>query len=1072
MKTTYSYFKRTCLFLALFCWLTPTNLMAEDTDVTWDSKSGKEFPSNSSDTKEGITLTTNMATQSGLGVRNGCGNGIDNGPVFNYESAPANNFIDITTDGKALKKVYVSIAHGGGEINDVSIAFSSADTYDGNNLATPSIITVYYGYTSCNEACEITAPAGAKSARIHRAAEGWGPYLHRIRVVATEATPCTHSVTVSYAKSGSETGSAPANRDICTDFTPSLTLPGQNTLVYDTKHSFVGWEKGGVTYSEGEIYTITSADISAGTIEFTAVWREVNVTDLTITDPVNNTIPLSWKIPGICDLSKATTASGKSDQYNGTNTTTEGNYYNAANGEVTAAGNSGSYGQYGVAFPIPNTTNVQTITVDWKGAANFSSKGVNLWAGILASDQTTYWECNEFYQPTNWEKQTFTINTKYWTDCPGNNYNDPAGTTVQYIGVFANAGGSGANDLSFSVREVRYSISGQADIDHIVLVRKAGSVPANASDGDVIYNGTKSHFTDTDVKTPGTTYYYSVFAVYSDASVSSPVYVSHTMETVDTYTVTYEKGEGVVTGEVPVDDTEYAATNSVTVAGKNTLARVGYTFAGWNDGSTTYNPNDSYTMPAHSVTFTAVWDPIVIPTVTNLTLDGTEKTVTLSWKIPGICDLSKATTASGKSDQYNGTNTTTEGNYYNAANGEVTAAGNSGSYGQYGVAFPIPNTTNVQTITVDWKGAANFSSKGVNLWAGILASDQTTYWECNEFYQPTNWEKQTFTINTKYWTDCPGNNYNDPAGTTVQYIGVFANAGVDGANDLSFSVREVRYHVAGREDIDHIVLVRKDGSAPADPTDGEVLHSGTKSAFVDDDASKVDGHTYYYKVFSIHADGSYSAPEAVSYTLPAAAALTTHTRTPLTIGDYGTVCFGYQVLAANIEGANMFEIDAWSEDGKTLTLSQLNPGDNMSAGRPYIYQATATTASWSYIEAGDPAIIDNHNGLMGSYAEAQITVNDDNYIIYDNKLYPVVQPARVGANRAYIHKTNATPSSAPRRRVTLSVNGTQTATDIDNISLPAGEGRGEASKFLRNGQLFIIRDGRTYNAQGIEITEY
>ena len=168
----------------------------------------------------------------------------------------------------------------------------------------------------------------------------------------------------------------------------------------------------------------------------------------------------------------------------------------------------------------------------------------------------------------------------------------------------------------------------------------------------------------------------------------------------------------------------------------------------------------------------------------------------------------------------------------------------------------------------------------------------------------------------------------------------------------------------------------------------------------------------------------------------------------------------------------MFEIDAWSEDGKTLTLSQLNPGDNMSAGRPYIYQATATTASWSYIEAGDPAIIDNHNGLMGSYAEAQITVNDDNYIIYDNKLYPVVQPARVGANRAYIHKTNATPSSAPRRRVTLSVNGTQTATDIDNISLPAGEGRGEASKFLRNGQLFIIRDGRTYNAQGIEITEY
>lgn len=37
---------------------------------------------------------------------------------------------------------------------------------------------------------------------------------------------------------------------------------------------------------------------------------------------------------------------------------------------------------------------------------------------------------------------------------------------------------------------------------------------------------------------------------------------------------------------------------------------------------------------------------------------------------------------------------------------------------------------------------------------------------------------------------------------------------------------------------------------------------------------------------------------------------------------------------------------------------------------------------------------------------------------------------------------------------------------IDHTPFPLGEGRGEASKLLRNGQLLILRDGKTYNALG------
>jgi len=44
-----------------------------------------------------------------------------------------------------------------------------------------------------------------------------------------------------------------------------------------------------------------------------------------------------------------------------------------------------------------------------------------------------------------------------------------------------------------------------------------------------------------------------------------------------------------------------------------------------------------------------------------------------------------------------------------------------------------------------------------------------------------------------------------------------------------------------------------------------------------------------------------------------------------------------------------------------------------------------------------------------------------------------------------------------------------TPTAIDQTSFPLGEDRGEAGKIIRDGQLYILRDGKTYNAQGGEL---
>lgn len=198
----------------------------------------------------------------------------------------------------------------------------------------------------------------------------------------------------------------------------------------------------------------------------------------------------------------------------------------------------------------------------------------------------------------------------------------------------------------------------------------------------------------------------------------------------------------------------------------------------------------------------------------------------------------------------------------------------------------------------------------------------------------------------------------------------------------------------------------------------------------------------------------------------------THTRSGLRVGDYGTVCLPYGVAHTDREGAELFEIEEWNENGTSLTLSELNSDEDMVAGRPYIFQATDATATFRYYPEGDPAEVldpEDCNGLTGSYTKEIIEQSPDNFIIYNNKLYPVNNLAYVGANKAYIHRiTNTTPSQVSRRRVTLTLYGEQVVTGIDQIN---NQSEIINQKLLINGQLIIIRDGKTYNALGQPVNQ-
>lgn len=84
-----------------------------------------------------------------------------------------------------------------------------------------------------------------------------------------------------------------------------------------------------------------------------------------------------------------------------------------------------------------------------------------------------------------------------------------------------------------------------------------------------------------------------------------------------TYNITYN-GNGNTGGNVPVDSNNYNAGNVVTVLGNiGNLTKDGYTFLNWNtqaDGEgISYNPLDTFNMPASNVTLYAIWTLTPIP---------------------------------------------------------------------------------------------------------------------------------------------------------------------------------------------------------------------------------------------------------------------------------------------------------------------------------------------------------------------------------------------------------------------------------------------------------------------------
>lgn len=191
-------------------------------------------------------------------------------------------------------------------------------------------------------------------------------------------------------------------------------------------------------------------------------------------------------------------------------------------------------------------------------------------------------------------------------------------------------------------------------------------------------------------------------------------------------------------------------------------------------------------------------------------------------------------------------------------------------------------------------------------------------------------------------------------------------------------------------------------------------------------------------------------------------------------GNYGTICLP---KAGKIEGATLYEIAYYGGASKKIFFDEIVNGE-MEAGIPYIFQPAAGVEKINVYYSDNTAEdvgAGNRNGLIGFYdlndpaATHNITQDAGFYILYNNQYWLVSGRAAYVENyRAYIELNQIDPSEptlAPgRRRISMSVNDTQTTTGFENGELINGENG--VQKVLIDGELFILRGEKMYDAKG------
>ena len=182
-------------------------------------------------------------------------------------------------------------------------------------------------------------------------------------------------------------------------------------------------------------------------------------------------------------------------------------------------------------------------------------------------------------------------------------------------------------------------------------------------------------------------------------------------------------------------------------------------------------------------------------------------------------------------------------------------------------------------------------------------------------------------------------------------------------------------------------------------------------------------------------------------------------------GVYGTICVDHNVPEGGIRGVTVYEIAGREPQYGKIAFDEVT---EMAAGVPYVFIAHGDRMELYYGETTKANPV-NGNGMYGTFIAQTLTDLDGIYYFAKSALWSCVDLTSLNlpANRAYVKLSEidylSDPNPAPgRKRILLGVNGQNAATDLGNVQ---GD-EVQSTKVLINGQLFILRGEKMYNANG------
>ena len=182
-------------------------------------------------------------------------------------------------------------------------------------------------------------------------------------------------------------------------------------------------------------------------------------------------------------------------------------------------------------------------------------------------------------------------------------------------------------------------------------------------------------------------------------------------------------------------------------------------------------------------------------------------------------------------------------------------------------------------------------------------------------------------------------------------------------------------------------------------------------------------------------------------------------------GDYYTLCLPFDLTAEQVTAAfgtcTLHKLVSSTLNGSEINLN-FEEVDHVEAGVPYLFLPAADIATCYFpnvtIDAEASTTVNTtYFRMTGIYNPTALT-SEDYFLGADNYLTPANDENPLRPFRAYFQILAGAPANAPAKVVF----GPHHATGID----PIVDGKCENGKYMMDGQLYILRNGVIYNANG------